>query len=148
MVKFNPVTIGNLSSLKFHSAGSFGETAESCLGIHEGEDFGVVVVGGVHGLEGRIGFQHLDLGFATVIADQLAGNADPLAGCSIKGTELHLGVCLDLLGNVLGLAGLNAQLAVDDFDGAEGADLGSVTIYCCQEIGAALFDEFFYFFHN
>ena len=133
--------------LEFHCSGSAAETIEGGFAVFEIENFGIFVVRGVHGLEAGVVFKHVDLGFTAIIADQLAGETDPACAGLVHGADFHLAVGLDLLGHILGLASLNVKLAFEDFDGTEGTDLGLVTIYSCQKIGATVLDEFLDFFH-
>ena len=62
-------------NLELHGAGSGTEAIERGGRILEVQDFGIVVVGGVHGLEFRIVLEHVDLGFTTVVADEFAREA-------------------------------------------------------------------------
>lgn len=137
-----------LGNLELNHLGGGGETAEGSLGILEVEYLGVGILGLVHGLEARIGVQHVNLGFQAVVFHQSAGDSNPFITSLVHGANLDPGISSYLLGNVLGLASLNVQLAFEDFCGAEGTNLGLITIDGCQEIGATFLEKLYYFFHN
>ena len=56
--------------------------------------------------------QHMPLCFHPVIPDELPGNAQPLP--IRKGANLHLGIGLNLFGNVLHLSRLDIKSALKD----------------------------------
>jgi len=91
--------------------------------------------------------EHVDLRFAAVVANKRAGDANP--GIARRGgrADFDIAVLLDLLGDVLGLACLDVELAFENLNGAEWAHAGLVAIHGRQVIDAALLDEFLYFFH-
>ena len=93
-------------------------------------------------------FEHVDLRFAAVVADECSGDADPFVTGLVHGTDFDLAILLDLLGAVLGLAGLDVELAFENVGGAEGAHTRLVTIYGRQKVGAAILEKFFDFFHS
>lgn len=89
----------------------------------------------------------MNLGFQAVVFHQGAGDSNPFIASFVHGANLDLGICSNLLGNVLGLAGLNVQLAFEDFCGTERTNLGLITIDGCQEIGTSILKKLYYFFH-
>lgn len=133
--------------LELHRAGSSRETAESGLGILEVENLGVGIFSLVHGLEAGVGIQHVNLGFQAIIFHQGAAETEPLVAGLVHGANLDLGVGGNLLGNVLGLSSLDVQFAFEDFSGTEGTNLGLISVYGCQEIGATFLEKLYYFFH-
>ena len=133
--------------LELHGTRRFSETAERGGCILEVEDFGVFVVRGIHALEFGIGFEHMNLRFTTVIADERSAQTEPLIAGLVHGTKLDLAIFLDLRRDILGLAGLDVELAFENFNGPEGAHLRFVSINRCEEIGAAFLDKVFDFFH-
>ena len=135
------------SSLERHGTWRFSETAERGSCILEVEDFGVFVIRGIHALEFGVGFEHMDLRFTTVIADERSAQTQPLIAGLVHGTKLDLAIFLDLLRNILGLAGLDVELAFENFDCPEGAYFRFVAIDRREEIGAAFLDKVFDFFH-
>lgn len=135
------------SKLEFHSTRRSSEGVERSCRVLEIEHFGIVVIGRIHELEFGIVLEHMDLGFATVIADKCTGNAKPLVSLGVHGTNLDLAVFLNLLGAVLRLAGLNVELALENFDGTEGAYTRLVAVNCRQKVGATFLDEVLDFFH-
>ena len=135
------------SRLERHGARRFSETAERGGCILEVEDFGVFVVRGIHALEFGVGFEHMDLGFTAVIADECSAQTEPLIAGLVHSAKLDLAIFLDLLRNILGLAGLDVELAFENFNGPEGAYFRFVAINRCEEIGAAFLDKVFDFFH-
>lgn len=152
-----PVIIPNLiqdfrcvdfKKLKFHGARSRSEAVERGGRILEVERFGVVIVGGVHRLELGVVLQHVDLRFAAVVADECSGDADPFVTGLVHGTDFDLAVLLDLLGAVLGLAGLDVELALENVGGTERADTRLVAVDRRQEIRTAIFEKFYDFFHE
>lgn len=152
-----PVIIPNLiqdfrcvdfKKLKFHGARSGAEGIERSGCVLEIERFGVVVVGGVHRLELGVVFEHVDLRFAAVVADECSGDADPFVTGLVHGTDFDLAVLLDLLGAVLRLASLDIELALKNVGGTERANTRLVTVYRCQKVGAAFLEKFYDFFHE
>ena len=135
------------SRLERHGARRFSETAERGGCILEVEDFGVFVIRGIHALEFGVGFEHMDLGFTAVIADERSAQTEPLIAGLVHGTKLDLAIFLDLLRDILGLAGLDVELAFENFNGPERAYFRFVAIDRCEEIGAAFLDKVFDFFH-
>ena len=136
------------SRLERHGARRFSETAERGGCILEVEDFGVFVVRGIHALEFGVGFEHMDLGFTTVIADERSAQTEPLIAGLVHSAKLDLAVFLDLLRDILGLAGLDVELAFENFDGAKRTYFRVVAVNCCEEIGPAFLDEILDFFHK
>ena len=92
--------------------------------------------------------QHVDLRFAAVVADECSGDADPLVTGGIHRADFDLAVLLDLLGAVLGLAGLDIELALENVGGTERANTRLVTVYRCQKVGATFLEKFYDFFHE
>ena len=140
--------IGNPnSSLERHGTWRFSETTERGSCILEVEDFGVFVIRRIHALEFGVGFEHMDLGFTAVIADECSAQTEPLIAGLVHSAKLDLAVFLDLLRDIFGLAGLDVELALENFDGPERAYFRFVAINRCEEIGAAFLDKVFDFFH-
>ena len=125
------------NQLKFHDTRRFSEAAKCSGRVLEIEDFSVRIISGIHALEFRVGFEHVDLGFTAVIADERSRKAEPLGAGFVHGAKLDFAVFLDLLRDVLGLACLDVKLAFENFDGTERADFRFVAVNCRQEIGAA-----------
>lgn len=92
-------------------------------------------------------FEHVCLGFTAIIADERSRKAEPLAAGLVHGAKLYLAVCQDLFRDILGLAGLNVELAFENVDGPERTYFRLVTINCCKEISTSFLDKFFNFFH-
>ena len=140
--------MGNLKSrLERHGARRFSKTAERSGRILEVKNFSILVIRGIHALEFGVGFEHVDLRFTTVIADKRSTQTQPLVASLVHGTKLDLAIFLDLLRDILGLAGLDVELALENFDGPERAYFRFVAINRCEEIGAAFLDKVFDFFH-
>jgi len=135
-------------NLKFHSTRSGAKAVERSGRVLEVERLGVVVVGGVHRLELGVVLQHVDLRFAAVVADECSGDADPFVTGLVHGTDFDLAVLLDLLGAVLGLAGLDVELALENVGGTERADARLVAVGRREEIRTTCLEKFYDFFHK
>ena len=134
--------------LELHGTWGRPEAVERGSRVLEIEDFGIFVIRGVHRLQFRIIFEHVDLGFTAVIADEGAGDTQPLGASLVHGADFDLAVFLDLLGAVLGLARLDVEFALEYFDGAERAHTRLVTVDRREEICTAFLDKILDFFHN
>ena len=74
--------------------------------------------------------QHRLTGCSAVILHQLARYAEPLT--ILKCRELCLRVCMQLLGNILHLSGLDVESALVDVRGAEGTYAWLVALSGCR----------------
>ena len=133
--------------LELYNSGRRAETEKRRNRILKVKNFGVVVIRGIHGLEARIVFEHVDLRFTAVVTDERTGDTQPLIAFLVHGADFDLAVFLDLLGAVLRLASLDVELALENFDGAEGTDTRLVAVDRGEEIGTAFLDKILDFFH-
>ena len=134
--------------LELHGTGCRTEAVERGGRVLEVERLGIVIVGGVHRLEFRVVFEHVDLRFAAVVADERPGDTDPLVTGGVHRTDFDLAVFLDLLGAILRLAGLDVELALENVGGTERADARLVAVDRRQEIRTACLEKFYDFFHS
>ena len=100
-----------------------GEAGEGGGGVFEVQHLGVVILGGIHRLQGGIRIQHVLLGLNPIIPDQGGGYAQP--GTVREGADFGLRIGLQLFRDGFDLPGLNIELILEKVDGAEGADLSS-----------------------
>ena len=133
--------------LEINLDGVVGEGADGGLGVLEEIDGGIVVVLVVHGAEARVGIQHGFLHFHTQVLDKGGLDAQPLPSLGVVGADGDLRVRGDLLGDVLHVAGLDIELALDDLGGPERTDLRLVAVCGGKEIDASLVQEISYLLH-
>lgn len=133
--------------LEFHGTRGSAEGVKRSRRVLEIQGFGVVVVRGVHRLELGVMLEHVHLGFTTVIANECSGNTKPLIASLVHGANFDLAVFLDLLGAVLGLAGLNVELALENVGGSERTNARLITVNRCQKICTAFLEKLYDFFH-
>lgn len=96
------------------------------------EYLSVAIICGIHLLQTRIGIQHGLSCFHMVILYQFASNANPFT--TLECTQFCFRVCMELLGNILLLAGLNVQLAVKNMCCTKGTHSRLITFDRCQVI--------------
>ena len=133
--------------LEFHSAWRFSKATERGGCILEVENFGIFIIWGIHTLQFGVGFEHMDLGFTAIVADESSAQTEPLIASFVHSTKLNLAIFLNLLRDILGLARLDVELALENFDSPERAHFRFIAIDCCEKIGTAFLDKVLDFFH-
>ena len=133
--------------LEINLDGVVGEGADGGLGVLEEIDGGIVVVLVVHGAEARVGIQHGFLHFHTRIFNKGGLDAQPLPSLGVEGADGDLWIGRNLFGDILNVACLNIELALNDLGGAEGTDFRLVSVNCGEEIIPCLVQEIFDLLH-
>lgn len=107
--------------------------------VLEVEHLSVAVICGVHLFQAGVSVQHGLPCLDAVILDQFASNANPLA--ALESAKLGFRVGVQLLGNILLLAGLDVQLALKNVRRTKGANSRLVAFHGCQIVGLGFFQE-------
>ena len=97
---------------------SLGKRRYCCNGVLKVIDNGIAVTGLIHSRELRISVQHRLLGFYPVIFNQFTGYPDPLS--VLERADLDLRIGLDLLCDILSLAGLYIKLSFKNVNRSKG----------------------------
>ena len=84
--------------------------------------------------------------FQAGVLHRYGGHTEP--PLSVKGTDFHLGILLDLLGYILHLAGLDGKPAVEEINGAKGPYPRLIPLHGGKILGSAHFKKSKNFLHG